>query len=208
MFCFVGGLFLVLFFFFPEGNFCSCFKHCKKPLLVVQNHCIKIPRGRNIAVILSVHRYLCKICKWVHVHVLFCDLLTCFRSPVIYRCLGDDRKYGTMFYRDLICGLEATDISNLFEICFELFCRLTSFLEKLFQIVSLIESNSVVIIQGATGSGKSTQIPQYILDHCIQQSVYCNIAVTQPRKIGASSIARWISKERSWTLGGFVGYQV
>ncbi|XP_071601524.1 ATP-dependent RNA helicase TDRD9 isoform X2 [Heliangelus exortis] len=76
------------------------------------------------------------------------------------------------------------------------------------EIVSLIESNSVVIVQGATGSGKSTQIPQYILDYCIQQSVYCNIAVTQPRKIGASSIAKWISKERSWTLGGFVGYQV
>ncbi|NXI95215.1 TDRD9 helicase, partial [Psophia crepitans] len=76
------------------------------------------------------------------------------------------------------------------------------------EIVSLIENNSVVIVQGATGSGKSTQIPQYILDYCIQRSIYCNIAVTQPRKIGASSIARWISKERSWTLGGFVGYQV
>ncbi|NXP07566.1 TDRD9 helicase, partial [Thinocorus orbignyianus] len=76
------------------------------------------------------------------------------------------------------------------------------------QIVSLIESNSVVIIHGATGSGKSTQIPQYILDYCIQRSIYCNIAVTQPRKIGASSIAKWISKKRSWTLGGLVGYQV
>ncbi|XP_065694891.1 ATP-dependent RNA helicase TDRD9 isoform X3 [Patagioenas fasciata] len=76
------------------------------------------------------------------------------------------------------------------------------------EIVSLIENNSVVIVQGATGSGKSTQIPQYILDYCIQRSIYCNIAVTQPRKIGASSIARWISKERSWTLGELVGYQV
>ncbi|XP_048805452.1 ATP-dependent RNA helicase TDRD9 isoform X2 [Lagopus muta] len=76
------------------------------------------------------------------------------------------------------------------------------------ELLSLIKSNSVVIIQGATGSGKSTQVPQYVLDYCTEQSVYCNIAVTQPRKIGASSIARWISKERSWTLGGFVGYQV
>ncbi|XP_051477823.1 ATP-dependent RNA helicase TDRD9 isoform X1 [Apus apus] len=76
------------------------------------------------------------------------------------------------------------------------------------EILSLIESHSVLIVQGATGSGKSTQIPQYILDSCIQQSVYCNIAVTQPRKIGASSIAKWISKKRSWTLGGLVGYQV
>ncbi|XP_070105457.1 ATP-dependent RNA helicase TDRD9 isoform X5 [Equus caballus] len=76
------------------------------------------------------------------------------------------------------------------------------------QVISLIESNSVVIIHGATGSGKSTQLPQYILDHYIQRSAYCNIVVTQPRKIGASSIARWISRERAWALGGLVGYQV
>ncbi|XP_062350742.1 ATP-dependent RNA helicase TDRD9 [Cinclus cinclus] len=76
------------------------------------------------------------------------------------------------------------------------------------KIVSLIQNNSVVIVEGATGSGKSTQIPQYILDYCMSHSLPCNIAVTQPRKISASSLARWISKERSWTLGEFVGYQL
>ncbi|KAM6461278.1 ATP-dependent RNA helicase TDRD9 isoform 1-T1 [Liasis olivaceus] len=76
------------------------------------------------------------------------------------------------------------------------------------EIISLIENNSVVIVHGSTGSGKSTQLPQYVLDHCTQHSVYCNIVVTQPRKIGASSIARWISKQRSWPLGELVGYQV
>ncbi|XP_077036874.1 ATP-dependent RNA helicase TDRD9 [Agelaius phoeniceus] len=76
------------------------------------------------------------------------------------------------------------------------------------KIVSLIQNNSVVVVEGATGSGKSTQIPQYILDYCMTRSMPCNIAVTQPRKISASSLARWISKERSWTLGGFVGYQL
>ncbi|CAK6431722.1 unnamed protein product [Pipistrellus nathusii] len=76
------------------------------------------------------------------------------------------------------------------------------------EVLSLIESNSVVIIHGATGSGKSTQLPQYVLDHCLQRGAYCHIAVTQPRKIGASSMARWISRERAWTLGGLVGYQV
>ncbi|NXP21578.1 TDRD9 helicase, partial [Scytalopus superciliaris] len=76
------------------------------------------------------------------------------------------------------------------------------------KIVSLIQNNPVVIVEGATGSGKSTQIPQYVLDYCMQQSIPCNIAVTQPRKISASSLARWISQERSWTLGGFVGYQL
>ncbi|XP_032919521.1 ATP-dependent RNA helicase TDRD9 isoform X2 [Catharus ustulatus] len=76
------------------------------------------------------------------------------------------------------------------------------------KIVSLIQNNSVVIVEGATGSGKSTQIPQYILDYCMSHSMPCNIAVTQPRKISASSLARWISKKRSWTLGEFVGYQL
>ncbi|XP_041258500.1 ATP-dependent RNA helicase TDRD9 [Onychostruthus taczanowskii] len=76
------------------------------------------------------------------------------------------------------------------------------------KIVSLIQNNSVVVVEGATGSGKSTQIPQYILDYCMSRSLPCNIAVTQPRKISASSLARWISKERSWRLGGVVGYQL
>ncbi|KAK9409401.1 putative ATP-dependent RNA helicase TDRD9 [Crotalus adamanteus] len=76
------------------------------------------------------------------------------------------------------------------------------------EMLSLIENHSVVIVHGSTGSGKSTQLPQYVLDHCVQRSIYCNIAVTQPRRIGASSIARWISKQRSWPLGELVGYQV
>ncbi|KAF6352554.1 tudor domain containing 9 [Rhinolophus ferrumequinum] len=76
------------------------------------------------------------------------------------------------------------------------------------EVISLIESNSVVIIHGATGSGKSTQLPQYVLDHYTQRCAYCNIVVTQPRKIGASSLARWVSRERAWALGGLVGYQV
>uniref|UniRef100_A0A670IA43 ATP-dependent RNA helicase TDRD9 n=1 Tax=Podarcis muralis TaxID=64176 RepID=A0A670IA43_PODMU len=76
------------------------------------------------------------------------------------------------------------------------------------EMISLIESNSVLIVRGSTGSGKSTQLPQFVLDHCVQRSTYCNIVVTQPRKIGASSIARWISKQRAWPLGELVGYQV
>lgn len=200
---------VALLFRFPEGNLCFCFKHCRKLLFIAQNHCIKILRGRSILVTLAVYRYSCKILRWVCGRVLFCDLLMCFRNPVICRCLSDDGKKNQILVNH--CAMwpgSSWYFKYFFEICFELFCRLTSFLEKLFQIVSLIENNSVVIVQGATGSGKSTQIPQYILDYCIQRSIYCNIAVTQPRKIGASSIARWISKERSWTLGELVGYQV
>ncbi|XP_056401543.1 ATP-dependent RNA helicase TDRD9 isoform X2 [Hyla sarda] len=76
------------------------------------------------------------------------------------------------------------------------------------KLITLIESNAVVIIHGATGSGKSTQLPQYVLDYHMQHSAYCNIVVTQPRKIAACSIATWISKERKWPLSGLIGYQV
>lgn len=77
-----------------------------------------------------------------------------------------------------------------------------------FQLVSLIENNSVVIIRGATGSGKTTQLPQFILDHYNDKNAPCNIVVTQPRKIGATSIARWVAAQRKCTLGSLVGYQV
>ncbi|XP_031702877.1 ATP-dependent RNA helicase TDRD9 [Anarrhichthys ocellatus] len=76
------------------------------------------------------------------------------------------------------------------------------------QLISFIENNSVVIIQGATGSGKTTQVPQYILDHYNEKNSSCNIVVTQPRKIGASSVARWVATQRKCTLGSLVGYQV
>ncbi|XP_029900943.1 ATP-dependent RNA helicase TDRD9 isoform X2 [Myripristis murdjan] len=76
------------------------------------------------------------------------------------------------------------------------------------ELISLIENNSVVIIHGATGSGKTTQLPQFILDHCNEKNASCNIVVTQPRRIGATSIARWIATERKCTLGSLVGYQI
>ncbi|XP_071832619.1 ATP-dependent RNA helicase TDRD9-like [Apostichopus japonicus] len=76
------------------------------------------------------------------------------------------------------------------------------------QIVNMIECNRVTIIQGATGSGKTTQVPQYILDHYVSENRHCNIIVTQPRKIAAISIARRVCQERQWQLGTLIGYQV
>lgn len=43
------------------------------------------------------------------------------------------------------------------------------------KILSIIETNSVVIIQGPTGCGKTTQIPQFILDANIKKRLNCNI---------------------------------
>ncbi|CAD1468090.1 unnamed protein product [Heterotrigona itama] len=76
------------------------------------------------------------------------------------------------------------------------------------QIVSMIETNSVVVIQGPTGCGKTTQVPQFILDSCYKKKLHCNIIVTQPRRIAAISIAKRVSQEREWPVGTLVGYQV
>ncbi|KFM59932.1 putative ATP-dependent RNA helicase spindle-E, partial [Stegodyphus mimosarum] len=76
------------------------------------------------------------------------------------------------------------------------------------QILRQLHINPVIIIQGPTGCGKTTQVPQYILDYHISRGLYCNIIVTQPRKIAAISIARRVCKERNWQLKSIVGYQV
>ncbi|KAK7866118.1 hypothetical protein R5R35_011634 [Gryllus longicercus] len=76
------------------------------------------------------------------------------------------------------------------------------------QIVHTIYTNAVTVIQGSTGCGKSTQVPQYILDHCRDLGEPCNIIVTQPRRLAAISVAKRVCYERNWTLGSLVGYQV
>ena len=76
------------------------------------------------------------------------------------------------------------------------------------QIVSMIETNSVVVIQGPTGCGKTTQVPQFILDSCYKKRQHCNIIVTQPRRIAAISIAKRVSEEKDWPVGSLVGFQV
>ena len=66
----------------------------------------------------------------------------------------------------------------------------------------------MTVIQGPTGSGKTTQVPQYILDHSAGLNRYCNIVVTQPRRIAAMSISKRVCQERGWQPGGICGHQV
>lgn len=76
------------------------------------------------------------------------------------------------------------------------------------EIVRVIEANPVTLIQGETGSGKSTQVAQYILNHYASSLRHCNIVCTQPRRIAATSIAKYVSHNRGWELGSLVGYQI
>ncbi|KAK4491260.1 hypothetical protein RD792_001996 [Penstemon davidsonii] len=63
-------------------------------------------------------------------------------------------------------------------------------------ILHLLEENNVVVISGETGCGKTTQVPQYILDNMIEAGGggYCNIICTQPRRIAVSGITQSSSK--------------
>ncbi len=66
----------------------------------------------------------------------------------------------------------------------------------------------MTVIQGSTGSGKSTQIPQFILDKHASSRRHCNIICTQPRRIAAKSVAKYVSDCRGWKLGTLVGHQI
>ena len=78
------------------------------------------------------------------------------------------------------------------------------------KITKLVENNAVVVLSGETGCGKSTQVPQFILEHAIfnQKGGETNIICTQPRRISAIGLAERVANERDEKVGGVVGYSV
>uniref|UniRef100_A0A8B9NQM0 Putative ATP-dependent RNA helicase DHX57 n=1 Tax=Apteryx owenii TaxID=8824 RepID=A0A8B9NQM0_APTOW len=77
-------------------------------------------------------------------------------------------------------------------------------------ILDLLNSHQVLVVSGMTGCGKTTQIPQFILDASLQGSPnrVANIICTQPRRISAISVAERVAKERTERVGVTVGYQI
>lgn len=75
-------------------------------------------------------------------------------------------------------------------------------------ITMTIDSHQVVLISGETGCGKTTQVPQYILDYMWGKGETCKIICTQPRRISATSVAERISSERGENIGDCVGYKI
>lgn len=67
------------------------------------------------------------------------------------------------------------------------------------ELLNVIRENSVVIIVGETGSGKTTQLTQYL--HEDGYSKYGMIGCTQPRRVAAMSVAKRVSDEMGTQLG-------
>lgn len=77
-------------------------------------------------------------------------------------------------------------------------------------IVEAIEKNTVLVLCGTTGCGKTTQVPQFILDHYTKKGKggSCAILVTQPRRISAVTIAQRVAAERREIIGDVCGYSI
>jgi ATP-dependent RNA helicase DHX36 len=77
-------------------------------------------------------------------------------------------------------------------------------------LLNLIDKNDVSIFMAQTGSGKTTQVPQILLDDRIMsdQGPTARIVCTQPRRIAATSVARRVAAERQEQLGLTVGFHI
>lgn len=69
-----------------------------------------------------------------------------------------------------------------------------------------MRENKVVIIVGETGSGKTTQLTQYLREDGYWK--YGTIGCTQPRRVAAVSVAKRVAEEVGTELGGIVGYSI
>ncbi|XP_066584729.1 ATP-dependent RNA helicase DHX30-like [Prorops nasuta] len=78
------------------------------------------------------------------------------------------------------------------------------------RILQMIQENQIILIRGDTACGKSTQVPQFLMEDFSKEgnATDCNILVSQPRRISAISIAEYVAEERGESLGDVVGYHV
>ena len=74
------------------------------------------------------------------------------------------------------------------------------------EFLAAVADNQVLVVIGETGSGKTTQLPQYL--HEVGYSKIGVIGCTQPRRVAAMSVAARVSKEMEVTLGREVGYSI
>lgn len=76
------------------------------------------------------------------------------------------------------------------------------------EFLDIYHSTQIMVFVGETGSGKTTQIPQYVLHDELPQFTGKLIACTQPRRVAATSVAQRVADELDVTLGNEVGYSV
>ncbi|KAI9045226.1 DEAH-box ATP-dependent RNA helicase PRP43 [Aspergillus affinis] len=76
------------------------------------------------------------------------------------------------------------------------------------EFLRLYQQSQILVFVGETGSGKTTQIPQFVLFDDLPQSQRKMVACTQPRRVAAMSVAQRVAAEMDVTLGEEVGYSI
>src|SRR5688572_11158824 len=74
-------------------------------------------------------------------------------------------------------------------------------------VVASLRAQGRLIVQAPTGSGKSTQIPQMLLEHGLLGNEG-EVVVLQPRRLAARMLAKRVAEEVGTSLGDVVGYQI
>ena len=74
-------------------------------------------------------------------------------------------------------------------------------------LLSALQQHRVALVAGETGCGKTTQVPQFLLDDAIARGCgsLCNMVVTQPRRVSAMGVAARVAAERGESLDAMPG---
>lgn len=72
----------------------------------------------------------------------------------------------------------------------------------------MFQKSQILVFVGETGSGKTTQIPQFVLFDDLPQLQRKMVACTQPRRVAAMSVAQRVANEMDVNLGDEVGYSI
>lgn len=76
------------------------------------------------------------------------------------------------------------------------------------EFLQLYQKSQILVFVGETGSGKTTQIPQFVLFDDLPQIKHKLVACTQPRRVAAMSVAQRVADEMDVKLGEEVGYSI
>lgn len=74
------------------------------------------------------------------------------------------------------------------------------------ELLEVVRDNQIVVIVGETGSGKTTQLTQYLMEEGFTE--FGMVGCTQPRRVAAMSVAKRVSEEVGCELGSDVGYSI
>ena len=77
-------------------------------------------------------------------------------------------------------------------------------------LLEAARASQSLVICGETGCGKSTQVPQYLLEEAIAAGTgaACTVLIAQPRRVAAISLAERVAAERGEAVGETVGYSI